>query len=108
MQVHETGKFNQLPQKAQVLWCHLAANAGEDGIVENAREIRHALGVDGEAVRALLNAGFVKTTESGRVYMEFGGCAPPRFLRINGDLYVYAADVTAMPHGLWHPGWVQV
>ncbi len=108
MQVYETAAFNSMSAKAQVLWCHLAAAADETGIVDNAHEIRISLGVGGDAVRELLAAGFVRPIADGRVEMVWCGCTPPRLVRVNGELYIYAKDVTAMPHGLFHPGWVAV
>ncbi len=108
MQVYETAAFNLMSAKAQVLWCHLAAAADAKGIIENAHDIRMSLGIGGDAVRELLAAGFVQTTADGHVKMVWDDCKVPHFMRINGDLYVYATDVTAMPHGLFHPGWVAV
>lgn len=108
MEVFERAGFNQLPARAQVLWCHLAFHADERGVVDNAHEIRMAVGAEAEDVRALLQSGYVEQTSAGEIRIMCGDSPRPRFRRENGVLYLYTEDVTAMPHGLWHPGWVQV
>ncbi len=78
----------RVPVSAQRLWYHLAAEADEDGIVKNAREIRTRLGADDDDVRNLLRAGLVVLTPEKHVWMQYPQGKRPEFVKKkNGITY---------------------
>ena len=74
---------------AQRLWLHLAAEADENGVVENAREIRLRISADDDEVRELMNTGLVSLTEDQHVRVRFYEGKRPVFVtKANGITYV--------------------
>lgn len=81
---------------AQRLWYHLAATADDNGIVENAREVRARLGADGDDVRELLETGLVILTEDKQVCVQYPAGERPHFVeKENGITYVQVQPFVA-------------
>lgn len=81
---------------AQRLWLHLAAEADENGVVKNAREIRLRISADNDEVRELMNTRLVTLTDDNYVRVCFREGERPVFeTRDNGITYVQVAPYIA-------------